>query len=213
MLPDEWLTLAARLAVAALGGLAVGIERQWSVVHRRPGPHFAGVRTFILLALLGALSALLSEAGLWVAGAVLVVSAAALTVLGYAATARGPDVGGTTEVAGLLVLAGGLFAGHGHLRLASGIVSQVDPEPASRIMVDASVSYGSSGGGVYEASTGRLVGLVEGYGTASVPLEEHSAPRSIDVPVPGETYVTSLVGIRRFLTEAGYPDLLRDRRV
>lgn len=29
-------------------------------------------------------------------------------------------------------------------------------------MVDASVSYGSSGGGVYAVRSGRLVGLVEG---------------------------------------------------
>ena len=44
--------------------------------------------------------------------------------------------------------------------LASGIVSQVsfgdaaDGESQSRLMVDASVSYGSSGGGVYEARGG-----------------------------------------------------------
>ena len=121
-MPDDWLTMCVRLGVAVLGGLAVGIEREWSIVHGRHEPHFAGVRTFLLLAVLGALSALLSQSGLWLAGAVLIIAAAALTVLGYVLTSRrGDDVGGTTEVAGLLVLAGGLFAGLGHLTLASGL--------------------------------------------------------------------------------------------
>lgn len=35
-------------------------------------------------------------------------------------------------------------------------------------MVDASVSYGASGGGVFDARTGGLIGLVEGYRTARV---------------------------------------------
>lgn len=103
-----------------------------------------------------------------------------------------------------------------HMKLSGGIVSQVEPEAAgengaSRIMVDASVTYGSSGGGVYEARTGRLIGLVEGYGTASVSLGGDS-PRSINVPVPGETYVTPPAAIRRFLDQAGYGNLLGDRR-
>ena len=102
-----------------------------------------------------------------------------------------------------------------HMKLSGGIVSQVDPEaPAdrtpSRIMVDASVTYGSSGGGVYEARSGRLIGLVDGYGTATVSLGGDS-PRYINVPVPGETYVTPPVAIRRFLDQAGYGDLLGDR--
>jgi len=121
-MPDDWLTICVRVGVAVLGGLAVGIEREWSLVHGgRHEPHFAGVRTFLLLAVLGALSALLSQAGLWLAGTVLIIAAAALTVLGYVLTSRRGDVGGTTEVAGLLVLAGGLFAGMGHLTLASGL--------------------------------------------------------------------------------------------
>ena len=120
-MPDEWLTIWTRIGVAALGGMAVGIERGWSIVKGRHEPHFAGVRTFLLLGVLGALSALLAQSGLWLAGAVLIIAAAALTVYGYAATSGRGDVGGTTEVAGLLVLAGGLFAGLGKLALASGV--------------------------------------------------------------------------------------------
>ena len=64
-----------------------------------------------------------------------------------------------------------------HLTLVSGIVSQVNreapidaTEPAPQLMVDASVSYGSSGGGMYEARRGRLVGPVDSYRTARVSL-------------------------------------------
>ena len=119
---DSWLTICIRLGVAALGGLAVGIERGWSVSREQHVPHFAGVRTFLLLAVLGALSALLTQAGLALASAAIIAAAAALVVIGYVLTSRkGKDVGGTTEVAGLLVLAGGLFAGLGNLTLASGL--------------------------------------------------------------------------------------------
>jgi hypothetical protein len=75
-------------------------------------------------------------------------------------------------------------------------------------MVDASVSYGSSGGGVYEIRSGRLVGLVEGYGTARVSIPGEMASSYIEVPSPGETNVTSLSDIRRFLMEVGYGSLL-----
>lgn len=115
------MTIFLRLSVAALGGMAVGIEREWSLVHFRRAPHFAGVRTFLLLSVLGALSALLMQAGMGLAGTVLITAAAALTVIGYVMTSRRGDTGGTTEVAGLLVLTGGLFAGLGRLTLASGL--------------------------------------------------------------------------------------------
>jgi len=118
---EEWLAVWIRIGVGALGGLAVGIEREWAIVKGQHEPHFAGVRTFLLLGALGALSALLAQSGLWLAGAVLIIAAATLTVLGYFLTSRRGDVGGTTEVAGLLVLAGGLFAGLGKLALASSV--------------------------------------------------------------------------------------------
>jgi serine protease Do len=101
-----------------------------------------------------------------------------------------------------------------NLLLGSGIVSQVnaegpaDRETASRLMVDASVSYGSSGGGVYDARGGGLLGLVEGYRTARLSSQGTAAPWFIDVPVPGQTFVTPLVEIRRFLADAGHADLL-----
>jgi serine protease Do len=101
-----------------------------------------------------------------------------------------------------------------HLTLSSGVISQLnferaaDSETAARLMVDASVSYGSSGGGVFDSLTGGLIGLVEGYRTVRLTSQGVAPEWYIDVPVPGQTVVTPLADIRRFLTDAGYAALL-----
>ena len=94
------------------------------------------------------------------------------------------------------------------MTLSSGVVSQIvgadaggDYEGAAR-MVDVSVSYGASGGGVFDAQTGGLVGLVESYRTARVSMQG-TPERVIEVPVPGETTLISAETIRGFLAEAG----------
>ena len=90
------------------------------------------------------------------------------------------------------------------LTAVSGVVSQVGGEDDTRIegparMVDASVSYGTSGAGVFEASTGALVAIVEGYRTARVALPQ--SPESVlHIPVPGETTVVSAAGVRKLLS-------------
>ncbi len=103
---------------------------------------------------------------------------------------------------------------HGrHIMLSSGIVSQVtldaDPGTASRLIVDAPVSYGVSGGGVYDARTGGLIGVVEGFSTARVTAQGSTPVWYIDVPVPGQTIVTPLADIRRFLRDIARMDLLQ----
>lgn len=113
--------VALRLLVAGLGGLAVGIEREWSMKRGRHEPHFAGTRTFLLLGVLGALGAEFIAAGPVAAGIALLAAGAILIVIAYAVTARRHDVGGTTEVAALLVLAGGVLAGTGRMTLASAL--------------------------------------------------------------------------------------------
>ena len=76
------------------------------------------------------------------------------------------------------------------MTLTRGIVSQVgmdedaDRATASRLMVDAQVSYGSSGGGVFEAREGTLIGVVEGYRTAKVTSKGATPAWSIEVPFP-----------------------------
>jgi uncharacterized membrane protein (DUF4010 family) len=118
---------ALNLAIAALAGLAVGIEREWSGHTEGPNARFAGVRTFLLLGLLGGVSGWLAAATLVPLAAVLLAGGAALAVTAYALAARhGPgSVDGTTEAAALMVLALGTVAGLGELALASGATAVI----------------------------------------------------------------------------------------
>jgi S1-C subfamily serine protease len=94
------------------------------------------------------------------------------------------------------------------LTVVSGIISQLAPEEGHFSfegvprMVDASVSYGSSGGGVFDASDGALIAIVEGYRTAKVTLPE-TPDRALNVPVAGETTVIPARSIREFLVASG----------
>jgi hypothetical protein len=85
--------------------------------------------------------------------------------------------------------------------LVSGVISQLAQEGAvegAAAMVDAPVSYGASGGGVFDPATGQLVAVVEGYRTARVKVSG-SPERTVDIPLPGETTVVPASAIRRFL--------------
>ncbi len=99
------------------------------------------------------------------------------------------------------------------LTVVSGVVSQLSAEedeaPLVGVvrMVDASVSYGSSGGGVFDAETGALVGIVEGYRTAQV-ASPGDPGRVLQLPVPGETTVIPTRAIRDFLSASGLGNLL-----
>jgi S1-C subfamily serine protease len=124
-------------------------------------------------------------------------------------------IGDTTGVrlADEVVVIGAPF-GRG-LSVSSGIVSQLETrQPDGRrtreplLKVDAPVGYGSSGGGVFQVRTGRLLGVVEGYRTATVSLKLAGAPYSFQVPMPGETFVVHAAEIRRFLTDRGFSRLL-----
>jgi len=101
----------------------------------------------------------------------------------------------------------------GNMTLAGGIVSQLTPaEPPirARFTVDASVSYGASGAGVFEARTGRLLGLVEGFGTARVSFGGDASASYIDMPVPGMTYVNPMERVQEFLRAVGFrPGVVR----
>lgn len=115
------------LLVAALVGLAVGVEREWSGHTTGPDARFAGIRTFTLLGAIGGFAAYLYQlgyvvlAGCVAGGAILFVTAA------YLATMRRPGTttDGTTEVAAILVVAMGITAGLGHRSIASGAAVMV----------------------------------------------------------------------------------------
>jgi len=113
---------ARAIAVAALGGAAIGVERQWSGHAAGPTARIGGIRTFTLLGILGGLAGWLWHQGEPLLGASLLLAGGALVVAGYAAVShRDPD--GTTEVAALVVLATGTVAGAGHLQFASAIIA------------------------------------------------------------------------------------------
>ena len=110
------------LAIALLGGLAVGIERQWSGKADGPRARFAGLRTFTLLGLVAGLSGWLWTTGLTGPSLVLLGGAAALVVIAYQAASK-HDIDGTTEVAALVVMAAGVLSGSGRATIASAIIA------------------------------------------------------------------------------------------
>lgn len=115
------------LGVAALIGLVIGIEREWSGKASGPQARFGGVRTFFMLGLVGGLAGLVLQLG-WPAIAVVMMGGAiALVVTAYFVASRRPgaEPDATTEVAALLVLALALLASQGYPLVAGGISALV----------------------------------------------------------------------------------------
>ena len=110
------------IAIAALGGAAVGLEREWSGHAGGPEAHFAGIRTFTLLGGLAGVAGWLWSLGFQAVTIVLLAGATALVVAAYVAASR-RVVDGTTEVAALVVLSAGVLAGTGYLVLASALTA------------------------------------------------------------------------------------------
>jgi uncharacterized membrane protein (DUF4010 family) len=116
--------LPLRLAVAGLIGLAIGVEREWSGHASGPQARFAGVRTFLLLGLVGGIAGWLSDDGHELLAFSLAVGASALSVVAYVVAARQTgDRDGTTEAAALLVLATGGLAGLGYESVGAGVAA------------------------------------------------------------------------------------------
>jgi uncharacterized membrane protein (DUF4010 family) len=115
------LQLGFDLLVAALVGLAVGLEREWSGHATGPDARFAGLRTFALLGTIGGFGGWFFTINQPVAAACLVGGAILFTIVAYATTMQraGSTVDGTTEVAAILVIAMGVTAGLGNRALAS----------------------------------------------------------------------------------------------
>ena len=121
------IDVAQHLAVAALAGLAVGTEREWSGHASGPDARFAGVRTFLLLGLLGGIAGWWALEGLQMLSLALLLAGGAMTVGAYTIAARrtADSIDGTTEVAALIVLAIGTIAGLGYMSMASGVAAVV----------------------------------------------------------------------------------------
>ncbi len=100
MMPDNTGQLMP-LGVALGLGLLVGMQREWE--HNR----VAGLRTFAMVSLAGALSSILAQAyGGWVMGAAL-FAFAAISIAGYLATLNTDDPGLTTTIAMFVMFATG----------------------------------------------------------------------------------------------------------
>lgn len=92
------------------------------------------------------------------------------------------------------------------LSVSGGMLSQIESEDDApntpvrfrNMKTDAPIGYGSSGGGVFTVPGGELVGLVEGYRTARVAINDKMA---FDVPMPGETFVAPVTKLRRFIAD------------
>jgi len=110
------------LSIAVLGGMAVGIEREWSGKSSGPAARFAGLRTFTMLGLTSGLAGWFWTAGFEGPSIILLAGLSALVVVAYLAASRA-DVDGTTEVAAFVVMAAGILAGTEHTRVASGIIA------------------------------------------------------------------------------------------
>jgi len=109
------LSLAFDLLVAALVGLAVGVEREWSGHSAGPDGRFAGARTFALLGAIGGFAGWFLRLGYPALAAVVAGGGVLLPIVAYWATMRreGTTTDGTTEVAAVMVVALGLTAGLG----------------------------------------------------------------------------------------------------
>jgi uncharacterized membrane protein (DUF4010 family) len=119
---DGQRDIATRLAIAALVGLAAGLEREWSGHTSGPDARFAGLRTFCLLGLLGGIVGILASSSELEVATALAAGGAALCVAAYVAAVRKPGASpdGTTEAAALAVLALGALAGFGWIGISAG---------------------------------------------------------------------------------------------
>jgi S1-C subfamily serine protease len=114
------------------------------------------------------------------------------------------------------------FPWGGRGTVVGGAVSQIRSGPEAGFpvsgpvgLIDAAVSYGTSGGGVFDARTGRLVGIVRSYRTAKLALPGTPA-QSLELPIAGETSVVPATQILCLLSKidpeksAGLAELLTE---
>ncbi len=107
-----------RLLVAALVGMLIGLDRERAVT-RKAHKLFAGIRTFPLIALAGAVPMLLLPQ---VGPALLIVSFVAVglvAIVSYVRSSATGDFGATTEMAALATFLLGALAGSGQLIVAA----------------------------------------------------------------------------------------------
>jgi uncharacterized membrane protein (DUF4010 family) len=109
-----------QLGVALLIGLLIGLDRERAEL-RKKKDLFAGIRTFPLIALAGAVPA--GQLSSWGVAPLVAsfLAVAGLTGVAYYRSATADSIGATTEAAAFVTFFLGALAGSGHLLLAGGI--------------------------------------------------------------------------------------------
>jgi uncharacterized membrane protein (DUF4010 family) len=110
------------LLVAALGGAAIGLEREWSGHASGPHARFGGIRTFTLLGVLSGVAGWFAANGLVPLAVVLLAASAALILAGYVTASR-TSIDATTEVSAIVVLAAGTLSGAGWIATGSALIA------------------------------------------------------------------------------------------
>jgi len=97
------------------------------------------------------------------------------------------------------------FPSRGAARVWPGHLPPPRAAGESRWTIDAGVTEGASGGGVFDARTGRLVGLIQGYWTARLVGPDGAIGGEV---ATGRTAVIPLARVRALLGEWGLERLL-----
>lgn len=123
-MPTDQYALFARFGISLLLGLLVGLEREWAKGANRT--LFAGIRSFPLIALMGALATLVgSEEGAgWFLPAAF-FGFALLVAASHFVLGATPGHGTTTEITSLLVFMIGALAFRGHFGVAAALTVMI----------------------------------------------------------------------------------------
>lgn len=107
------------LAVALALGLIIGFERGWRMRDEEEGSRFAGIRTFMLISFLGALTAMMEIVGLRALTVVIATAMGAVIVAVVLRHRSSTEQGITTVVAAILAYVLGILAGIGLIEIAA----------------------------------------------------------------------------------------------
>jgi len=113
------VTLLQNFLVALALGILIGLEREYAS-YKKKGHDYAGIRTFPLIALFGALSAYFADLiSPWILVANIILIGALIVVYYYAASVKqNTTQGATSEIAGFLAFFIGVLCYHSELNFA-----------------------------------------------------------------------------------------------
>lgn len=103
--PDEFFILIQKLVIAILIGILIGMEREHA--RGKSTKTFAGIRTYPMIAMLGFAAALVSDITVNWMYAIFFLGYSILITTSYLTSAREGRLGGTSEIASLLVFIAG----------------------------------------------------------------------------------------------------------